>query len=304
MLQLARHSMRILEQLREYDSFLESLRTICDMGCGNGEDITWWATLESRDEVPIPYNYRCYAVDIDQTKLNNVPDLENITKINKDFTKSTIIPTNIDLMFSHDSLQYSTNPLETLKFWNQQMTINGMLIVSLKQDSGVEYNRYTNRTYSGCYFHYTPTNLLYMLAVNGFDCRDAYLLKEFNDPWIHMAVYKSDIAPMDPATTSWEQLCDLGLLNPTAVNSIRKHGHLRQEEIVYAWLDKENYFVEFVSQRTVIPEEAGEPKIEGVFNTSVQADANLVEQPQVRIKGTDVLQPIGVLRPPKGSYVK
>lgn len=274
------------------------------MGCGTGEDVTWWATLESKDDPPVPYNYRCFAVDKDQKKLDCVPDLENITKLCRDFTKPFIIPTNIDLLWSHDSLQYSTSPLETLRFWNEQMTVNGMLVLTVPQHSGVEYNRYVNRTYNGAYFHYTPTNLIYMLAVNGFDCRDAYLLKEFNNPWIHMAVYKTDIAPMDPATTTWENLCDLGLLNPTVVNSIRKHGYLRQEEVVYSWLDKENYFIDYVSQRTEIPAEAGEPRIEGVFNTSKQAETSIVEQPEIKEVGTQLLKPVGVMRPPKGRYVK
>lgn len=304
MLQLDRHSMRILNELRQYDTFLESLKTIADMGCGDGADITWWATLESRDDPPIPYNYRCYAVDQDQRKLDQVPDLENITKLCKDFTNQRILPTNADLMFSHDSLQYSTNPIETLKFWNDQLNVNGMLVISLKQDSGVEYNRYQSRSYNHQIYHYTPTMLIYMLAVNGFDCNDAYLLKEFNDPWIHMAVYKSNIPPMDPKTTTWENLCDTGLLNPTVVNSIRKNGHLRQEEIVYAWLDKENYFIDYVSQRTEIPAEAGDPKIEGVFNNSVAAEISKVKQPTAKEVGTPLLKPIGVLRPPKGRYVK
>jgi SAM-dependent methyltransferase len=274
------------------------------MGCGTGDDITWWATLESKDDPPVPYNYRCFAVDHDQRKLDSVPDLENIAKLCKDFTKPFTVPTNIDLLWSHDSLQYSTNPLETLKHWNQQMTVNGMLVLTVPQHSGVEYNRYINRTHSGCYYHYTPTNLIYMLAVNGFDCCDAYLLKQFNDPWIQVAVYKSNIAPMDPVTTSWEDLCETGLLNPTVVNSIRKNGHLRQEEIVYPWLDKENYFIDYVSQHTEIPVEAGEPRIEGVFNTSTEASVNLVEQPEAKVVGTNLLKPVGVLRPPKGRYVK
>jgi len=88
------------------------------------------------------------------------------------------------------------------------MTVNGMLILSVPQHSGVEFNKYYSRTYSNCYYHYTPTMLLYMLAVNGFDCRDAYLLKKFQDPWINIAVYKTDQASLDPKTTTWFDLID------------------------------------------------------------------------------------------------
>ena len=296
-----RHSLKILNQLREYDSFLDSLRTIADMGCGTGEDIHWWATLETRDDPPKPYNYNCFAVDNNPSQLSKVPKLPNIHKLEKDFNGSTIFPVKIDLMWAHDSLQYSTNPLQTLAVWNHLMNVNGMLIICVPQHSGVEHNKYYSRTHNGCYFHYTPTNLIYMLAVNGFDCRDAYLLKQFNDPWLHMAVYKSDISPMDPATTTWHDLVEKNLLNPTVVESINRHGHLRQEEIVYPWLDKENYFVDYVSQRTEIPEAAGTPIVDGVFNKTVEANSDL-EQPPAVVKETKLAKPIGVMRPPKKKY--
>jgi len=299
---LDRHSLKVLNQLREYDSFLDSLRSIADMGCGTGEDITWWATLESRDDPPRPYNYSCYAVDKDPFKLSHVPDLANIFKYKRDFTQHCI-PQPVDLIWAHDSLQYSHNPLETLRAWNNHLNLNGMLVLCVPQHSGVNDNRYYSQTHSGCYYHYTPTNLIYMLAVNGFDCRDAYLLKQFNDPWIHIAVYKSDIAPMDPAATSLFDLLDTGLLHPTVVNSINKHGYLKQEDILYPWLDKENYYIDYIPQWTEIPPEA-EVRTTGVVNTSVQsADVTFKQAPTKEAK-TNLLTPIGVMKPPKGRYVK
>jgi len=81
-----------------------------------------------------------------------------------------------------------------------------------------------------------------MLAVNGFDCNDAYFLKEENDPWLHVAVYKSDVAPMDPKTTTWYQLAEKNLLNDSVVACLNKYGYVRQEELVTSWLDKDFYF--------------------------------------------------------------
>jgi hypothetical protein len=250
------HGQWVLNHIREYDSFLDSLTTIADMGCGEGKHIEWWATLATRDDDPQPYNYKCYAVDNNAYALSKVPNHPNIIKIERDFSEKCI-PTSVDLMFAHDSLQYSVNPLETLKVWNEQMTVNGMLVLSVRQHTGVEHNAYCSRSYSGAFYHFTPVQLIYMLAVNGFDCRDAYLLKRFNDPWIQIAVYKSDVPPMDPRKTDWYQLINKGLLHPTAERSIHKFGYLRQEDILYPWLDRELYYVDFIMPPTEIPPEAG-----------------------------------------------
>lgn len=301
--QLSNHSQSVLAEIRNYDAFLDSLRTICDMGCGTGEDIHWWATLTTRDDPPKPYNFNCFAVDTNEAKLAQVPDLPNLHKINKDFNSYPLIPASVDLMWAHDSLQHSHNPLETLKIWNMSMTVNGMLVVSIPQSNGVEYNRYYSRTYEHCFYNYTPTSLIYMLAVNGFDCRDAYLLKKFQDPWIQIAVYKSDVEPMDPATTTWQDLIDKNLLHPTIVNSIQKHGHIRQEEIVMPWLDRENYYIDWVPQLTVIPEGV-ETTTTGVFNTTEEAAIQRVYQRTKSTKETTILKPVGITRPPKGRYVK
>jgi hypothetical protein len=274
------------------------------MGCGTGNEINWWATLTTRDDPPVPYNYNCFAVDTDSNKLSQIPDLPNIRRINRDFSESAIIPVSVDLMMSHNSLQFSYNPLATLRNWNELMTVNGMLVLSVPQSSGVEYNRYYSRTYDHCYYNHTPTSLIYMLAVNGFDCRDAYLLKQFNNPWIDIAVYKSDIKPMDPTTTSWFDLIEVGLLHPTIVNSINRNGHLRQEDIVMPWLDRENYYIDYVSIRTEIPKEVGEPTVSGVFNKEVVSDQSTVRQGKKTTKETPVLKPIGITRPPKQAYKK
>lgn len=299
---MARHSEMILGCLREYDSFLGSLKYIADLGCGTGEDITWWATLESRDTPPEPYNYVCWAVDRDGSKLAQIPDLPRLHKLPADFTVKCL-PGEADLIFAHDVLQYSHNPLDTLRIWNEQMNVNGMLVLSVPMHTGVEYNRFYSRSHSGCYYNFTPASLIYMLAVNGFDTRDAYLLKKFNDPWINMAVYKSDVAPMNPATTSWYDLIDTGLLHPSVINSLNKYGHVRQEELLYPWLDKENYYVDWVPQLTEIPKDA-EQRTEGVVNTVIESQTTSIEQAPSIVKEIEPLKPVGVLRASKGRYVK
>jgi hypothetical protein len=287
-----------------YDTFLESLTTICDMGSGNGADIQWWANLESKDDSPQPYNYKCFAVDKDQARLDSFPDHKNIKKINKDFTKERILPTDIDLLWSHDSLQYSHNPLETLRLWNEQMSLNGMMVLHVPQSNGVHNGKYYAHNESGCYFNYTPVSLIYMLAVNGFDCNDFYLLKAWQDPWIKIAVYKSDIKPMDPQTTTWYDLADKELLHPSIVASINRRGYPLQEEIITPWFDRENYYIDWVMPPTDLTQfESDAPAtVVGKKETVIKSKAKpKVKQPPKQDKSQRLLEPVGIKRAPKGQ---
>jgi len=297
---LARSSEIFLNQFRQYDTFLDNLKVIADMGCGTGEDISWFATLETRNEPPIPYNYKCYAVDNDQSKLDQVPDLENIIKLNRNF-EEFCLPVKADLMFAHDVLQFSTNPLQTLKFWNQQLNVNGMLAIAVPCFSGVKDQLYYSRGYPGQYFHYTPANLIQMLAVNGFDCRDAYLLKQKNDPWVRMAVYKAE-EPMDPVTTTFETLIEHKLLHPSIIDSIMKHGEIRQEDIIMPWLDRGNYLVDFVQEWTEIPSDIPVKDLNENKITKKTADGRtLVQRDKAEIH-QEQLKAVGIMRHPKTSY--
>lgn len=236
------HSLQTLELIYGYDSFLDSIEVIADMGCGEGLDTKWWATLETRDDPPEPRNYQVYAVDRRMSLISDeVKLLPNVTCIEGNF-EQRLIPRKVDLMWSHDSFQYAVNPLDTLKNWNLTMNVNGMLVLSLPQSMTYVYNKLEFRTENYSYYNYNICNLVYMLAVNGFDCRDAYFYKSVNSNWIHAAVYK-DRDPMDPATTSLYDLADKNLLHPSVVNSLNTYGYIRQEDVIYPWLDKDFYLV-------------------------------------------------------------
>lgn len=298
---LVRHSRTILDLIQQYDTFLESLKIVVDMGCGPGDDTMWWATLLNNDDPPQPYNFAVYAVDRDASKLAQIPNQKNIFKFNSSYDAENLFPVPVDFIWSHDSLQYSVNPLHTLKMWNSYMNVNGMLVVSIPQHTGIEHYRQYTRGYNGCFYHYNPVMLIYMLAVNGFDCRDAYLLKRFQDPWIQMAVYKSDIAPMDPATTSWFDLADRGLLHPTIVSSLNSNGFLKQEEICMPWLNKELYFVDYISQQMELPENTD---INFVNDNIIQSEETTIAQPGIAKVETKIMKPVAIKskQPTRKSY--
>lgn len=302
MRQLDRHSLSVLNLIQQYDIFLESLKHIAVMGCGSSQDVEWWATLMNNNDPPEPYNFAVHAVDVDGSKLAQVPNLKNIHKNNKSFDIEYLFPVPMDFIYAHDCLQYSTNPLHTLKMWNSYMNTNGMLLLSVLQHTGIENGRQYSRGYSGCYYHYTPISLIYMLAVNGFDCCDAYLLKQFEDPWINLAVYKSDIAPMDPSTTSWFDLADKKLLHPSIVDSLNSNGFIKQEEICMPWLNKELYFIDYISQMMEMP-----PATESTGATNdfiIKSDKHTITQPtgtEVKTK-TFSPMPIKSKPPTRKSY--
>jgi len=266
------------------------------MGCGTGEDTDWWATLMNNEDPPQPYNFSVYAVDRDASKLNHVPTRKNIFKFNNNYDAVDLFPVPVDFIWAHDSLQYSANPLHTLRMWNSYMNTNGMLVLTVPQHTGIEYFKQYSRGYNNCIYHYNPLMLLYMLAVNGFDCRDAYLLKQFNDPWIQIATYKSDIQPMDPSTTSWFDLAELNLLHPSIVDSLNSNGYVKQEEICMPWLNKELYFVDYLSQRMETP-----PATEstGVSPDEViHSDQHTIEQPNTTEVATPTFKPMPIRSKP------
>lgn len=245
-LQSHAHSLTVLDHIRKYDDFLDTITTVADMGCGNGHDINWWSRLEyleiSEDSSGNEHenwrkrNYICYAVDRDikQIETGMLPD--NVHAIEGDFEKR-VLSRAVDFMWSHDSFQYALNPLNTLKVWNEQMNENGMLCITIPQQNAYVYNRLVVRSHSHAYFNHNFLSLVYMLAVNGFDCRDAYFLKERNDAWLHAAVYKSNHAPMDPSTTTWHDLAEKRLINDSMINSVDKYGYVKQEDILCTWFD-------------------------------------------------------------------
>lgn len=241
-----RHSQFIRDLLYQYDSFLDSLQVVADFGCGQGLDLEWWATLKTRDDPPEPRNYLCYAVDknIKQIK-SDIANLPNVHAIQADLEDpDRFISRQIDLVWCHDVFQYITNPLYTLRQWNEMMSVNGMLVMSIPQTVHYEHNRLNNLSHNGWYFNHNVVNMMYLLAVNGFDCRDAYFYKEANDMWLHVAVYKSDIAPMDPRHTTWHDLVDANLVNESVKNCISQFGYVRQEEILTTWLNKDYYRIQ------------------------------------------------------------
>lgn len=239
----SRPSLKILNALYEYDDFMESIAHVVDLGCGNGEDLEWWATATTRDDNPQPLNIRCVGVDL-LDQLVVAKKHTNITYQQTDFETTVHAPKDcFDILWCHDAFQYCVDPIGTLVKWRQISSPGAMLVIAIPQTMQIRKNQPSCWLPSGAYYHHSMVSLIYMLATAGWDCRAGFFQQLPQDPWIRAVVYKSDQEPTDPKTTTWYSLAEGNLLPESAVASIQAHGFLRQEELVLPWLDKSLRFL-------------------------------------------------------------
>ena len=231
------HSLETLNALYAYDDFMESVGSIADLGCGSeGLDVEWWATRTTRDDIPIPLNIRCVAIDQVDT-CRSAHRHKNITYEYQNFDAPLKVKKGYDVLWCHDAFQYAINPVETLANWWHMTADSGMLCIIVPQTTNLDGSilAYDQRDYA--YHNHTMVSLIHMLAVSGWDCANGHFKKEPNSPWLHAVVYKSKHQPMDPRKTSWYDLSDKGLLPESAVKSIFRYGYLRQQDLVLSWID-------------------------------------------------------------------
>jgi SAM-dependent methyltransferase len=230
-----KHSLQTLNQLYEYDDFMGSIRSMVDLGCGTGEDLEWWATRTTRDDVPEPLNIRCTGIDLNAEIRLSKQHL-NINYRSQNFEDSIIPhPGGFDVLWCHDAFQYALKPVETLSQWWHITSEGGMLALSVPVTQRIHHRQISYVLPGGCYYHHTMVSLIYMLATAGWNCSQGFFKQTPTDPWIHAVVYKSTVQPMKQAT--WHQLSELDLLPDSARSSVFAHGALRQQDLVVPWLD-------------------------------------------------------------------
>tara|TARA_R100001224_G_scaffold113684_2_gene100083 strand:+ start:126 stop:800 length:675 start_codon:yes stop_codon:yes gene_type:complete len=218
---------------------MESIGRVVDLGCDTEAlNMLWFANATTNDQQKIPLNIKC----VGQSNLGSlIPRHKGISfqkghPENLDTTKR-----KFDILFCHDTLHFIIDPYRALRNWWQIANKNAMLVIAVQQTTNVEFNMLEYNACMNYKHHYTIPMLMYMLAVNGWDCKGGFFKKVIGDPWIFAVVYKSNIAPMDPQTTNLYKLIEETDLLPTvAVKSIEKYGMIRQKDLLLPWLDHNN----------------------------------------------------------------
>jgi hypothetical protein len=216
---------------------MESIGRVVDLGCDTEAfNMLWFANATTRDVQQLPLNIKCIGqsnIDKLLTKHNGIsfqkgaPEMLSKTK------------RKFDILYCHDTLQFILNPYQALANWWNIANKDAMLVIAVPQTTNVEFNTLEYNTQMNYKHHYTVPMLLYMLAVNGWDCNGGFFKKAIGNPWIFAIVYRSDTKPMDPNTTNLYKLVDeTNLLPDTAVQSITKHGMIKQKDLILPWLDK------------------------------------------------------------------
>jgi hypothetical protein len=222
---------------------MESISNMVHIGCQDEAfDLQWWANAVVNDDTNTPLDIKCIGV-------NQIPGI-NVKHKNISFQRQEIQEFKknkklFDVLWCYDILQFLINPYQALENWWHVAQKDAMLVIAVPQTTNVEFNSLEYNAKMNQKHHFTMPMLLYMLAVNGWDCASGFFKKGINDPWIYAIVYKSDISPMNPADTNLYTLIeDTNLLPESAIKSITKYGMLRQKDLFLPWLDKSNMLME------------------------------------------------------------
>ena len=232
------HSFKnVLSYMYGYDDFMDSVGRVVDLGCDvEATNMLWWANATTRDETQTPLGIKCVGVNTFEklnVKHNSISyqnyDIESLNSVKKPF----------DIVWCYDQLQYLLNPYQALSNWWYIADTDAMLVLAVPQTVNTEYHIQEYNLALSHKYHYTMPQLIYMLAVSGWDCRSGFFKKTPGDSWLYAIVYKSNVEPIDPKETNIYKLAEqTELLPQCAVDGIHKYGKLRQRDLILPWLDK------------------------------------------------------------------
>lgn len=231
------HSLKTLEILNQFDDFKRSIKTMADLGCGSGRDLQYWANMQDYDEDGLPtrdLDIKCIGFDLDCERIK--PRRDNIKYKNFDLNSTDLMwSVPFDVVWCHNLMQHLYSPVEFLGRVNRSMSMSGMFYLCVPSTVSVLYHTFQNYTPSMHYNTFTVTQIIYLLALNGFDVKDCYISKHKYDDFIEVIAYKQS-DPL-PYTTTWYEMVDRELLSDNMKEIVLKNGILSDQGIVARWID-------------------------------------------------------------------
>ena len=210
---------------------------MADFGCGKGKDLEFWANMQvwNEDGTKDRYlNFNCVGFDLHAE--NNVPSRKNIKYKNHDFnTDNTVWSVPFDVVWCHNVMQSIYSPVEFLGRVNRTMAPGSMLYLCVPSTVTIYQNRFQNYTPAQNYHTFTVSQILYLLALNGFDVNDFYLQKEKYTDLIQILTYK-EREPL-PYNTSWYEIADMNIVNDNLKSIIMHNGILSDQGIITKWVN-------------------------------------------------------------------
>lgn len=236
------HSLETLNLLNLYQDYMDNIQNVSDMGCGYGYDSAWFAQLHS--DSGVDRKIKVNAVDIHLDHIYTSKH-DNITYIQQDFGSTGIEHNSQDLIWAHNSLQYSLAPMYTLFHWWQLLKEEGMLLVTIPYNFGVDTHKDRLKVetiyYNSCYYNWTMGNLIMNLVATGFDCRNSHFKIDKENGYLYASVYK--LPELPNPSMNWYEMCDRKILPLSIEKAVMGNGNFKETDIVCEWIDRTQYML-------------------------------------------------------------
>lgn len=239
---MSQYGLDLIEILDNFVEFKRSIKSLAYIGThDHGEELERIATLDDSDEEnPKHLKFKISVVDkeISSPFKSISTKYDWVTCIEHDLTQEVRLPFSnrkFDIMWLSNILQLVPDPLGFLRLVSKNTAKNGMLYISVPQTIG--YNRRTPRNYwySGQINNFSVTQLIYFIAICGFDVKDFYCKKLTYDDQIQLVTYKN--TDCYEGIPSWSDLAEKNIFNDNINEVISNHDFLTDQGLRTMWLD-------------------------------------------------------------------